>query len=227
MDKTQLNESLRSGEYYRNSIAWYNSIFVFPILPASIYIIIIAIFFGLLITITFNAISILPMSRELVYTIQSDGREQMKASIIKVDDSKSLLNDSIAKLLIKNYIIARENYDYSKLLQQYQYMNNTSSITEYEKFKDYMSLNNINSPILKYKKGAVRTVDISYIKFFNDHIEVFFNAKAISDQNFLLENSSWKVVLKYEMDSIDINASGEFNFIVTYYYKEMVKDLMK
>jgi type IV secretory pathway component VirB8 len=227
MDKIQLNESLRNGEYYHNSVAWYNSNFVFPLLPGSIYIVNIVIFLVLLMTIVFNTISILPMSKELVYRIETEGKDQMTASITKIDDSKVPLKDSIAKLLIKNYIHARENYDYSKLLQQYQYINNTSTISEYEKFKDYMSLSNIASPILKYKKVAIRTTKISSIKFFDDHVEIFFYAKAITDQNFLLENSSWKVALKYEMDNIDVDASGDFNFVVTYYYKEMTKDLMK
>ena len=224
IDKLQLNESLKNGEYYKNSINWYNEIFIFPILEKSSYIICITIFLALFATSLLNIVSILPLSKQLMYKVDIDSTDQMKSIITKLNDTENSVSNAIAKIFIEDYVIARESYDYSKLIEQFQYINNNSNSVEYKKFENDMSLNNVNSPVLKYQKNTIKTIDVSSINFFNDHTEVKFSTKITNDDGSISENTLWKVTLKYQMDNINTSSTGNFNFLIINYYKEMINN---
>jgi len=226
IDSLKINESVRNGEYYANSMNWYRSIFIFPLFQKAMLFVNIIMTICLVLTIAFNMIKIFPLSKQLRYNLEIDDESQMKANIIKINNIEGSVENSIAQILIKDYIINRESYDYNKLLTQYVYINNSSSPEEYQNFKDYMSLNNPSSPIIKYQKYSKRNVEISAINILDDVVEIYFTSKCINNEE-IIENANWQVILKYSMDDIAINTNGKFHFSVNEYKPKLIKDLMK
>ncbi len=225
--QSEINEYIKTGEYYKYARLWYNRIFILPILYKSIYSVKIFLFIILFLTIALNLISILPMSKGLRYKVDIQDTTQMKANIKKIDSKSDSVINSIAKILINDYVISRESYEYEKLLAKYEYIQNSSSDSEYQRFKNYMSLNNQNSPILKYQKDSVREIKISSIVINKDNAEIYFSATSINIMQDIIENKLWKVVLGYKIDNINVHAKGAFGFLVTQYHQELIKDLIE
>ena len=169
----------------------------------------------------------LPLSQQLRYQVDIKDTTTMKANIKKIGNSSDSIINSIAKILIADYVISREKYEYSKLLEKYEYIQNSSSASEYQNFKNYMSLNNQNSPILKYQKDCIRNIKISSIVIHKDNAEIYFSATSINNIQEIVEKKLWKVVLQYNMDNINVHNKGVFNFFVTGYDQEIIKDLIE
>jgi type IV secretion system protein VirB8 len=220
-----MQEMIKTGEYYKEAIKWYNSIFILPITLRSVLAILIFIFAMLSTTLLLNVVSILPLSKQLKYKIDISDDAQMKANITAINSTDSSLQETIARILINDYVVNRETYDYAKLLQQYEYVRNTSSSTEYQNFENSMSLDNLNSLILKYQKTTQRNIQISSITFQGGYAVINFIATASDNNGSILENASWKVILQYDIDNLTTSSTGDFNFLVTSYKTEMLQDL--
>jgi type IV secretory pathway component VirB8 len=221
--KIQIDELIKKGDYYNQAMKWYRRAFISPVLERSLTIIILCILICISVIILFNLRLVLPMSKQLRYAIEMQDNAQMKADITKVNDNSIPVSDSIAEILIKNYVSAREKYKYSKLMQQYEYIYNSSTDSVYNEFKNDMGLNNPNSPILKYQKNLIRKIYISSIGFFNDNVLVYFSAKLYNSSGDIVEDSNWKVTVKFAMDDVNVYETKRFNFVVTDYQQELLK----
>jgi type IV secretory pathway component VirB8 len=52
---------------------------------------------------------------------------------------------------------------------------------------------------------------------------VYFSAKLYNSSGDIVEDSNWKVTVKFAMDDVNVYETKRFNFVVTDYQQELLK----
>lgn len=236
MDK--INESIKalkeSGEYFSDSIRWYERKYLYVIAERS-YLILLSIIFivGLIIS-YYNINNLLPMNKKVEFAIFTDNSLDYYSRILKLQQKDDLNTEElIAKYLINYYVIMRENYDFNNLKEQEEYIKNNSSKQAFKNFKNYMSLTNVNSPILVFQKRIKKSIKITSIDFpqeYNygmtpEYAVVKFIAKVYDPLSGITRDSTWLANVNFYLPNIKnvINNRSSFQFIVNDYRVQQIK----
>ncbi len=149
---------VQNGKYYQDALNWHYAKFVFPFFERA-WILVGSVIFGvltfLMVINVYNVLPILQKKGLLVYTTELHNKSTTTTSL---RDEPGYTQDIISKQLLIEYVRAREEYHYDELERQATHVKNNSSTIVYNNFYNYISPNNIDSPILKYKKSAKRTI---------------------------------------------------------------------
>lgn len=182
----------------------------------------------LILSFTIDIISMFPRSKQLEYAVEEDDSSStMNAQITQIDTPGISDANAIAQILLQDYIIATESYDYLKLQEQYEYIHHNSTRLIYKQFQLFMSLSNDNSPILRYNKMGRRRVEIIDYKIIsNNEVMITFDTNGWDTHNVFNEQKQWQVIIKYDMASINNSHKGRFSFIVTHYDVKLIKDFI-
>ena len=219
-----LKAYITSGQYFADARKWYNYKYLSPVTHKiwAIYAILILAF--MLTTLGFSINKLLPIKQTISYGISVEaGRNeaQESAEIIQMDDSSSLTPvQFVAKTLLSNYLINREGYSYDNLTKQFVNVKNASTRIVFKRFYDYMSIDNADSPVIRYQKYATRIVMINNVTF-TSHNDVIMNftsvAKDSSDKIF--ENLKWEAHISFNMGDMKtkLPQGSMFGFTVTDY----------
>ncbi|MES2215449.1 MAG: VirB8/TrbF family protein [Pseudomonadota bacterium] len=216
-----------SEQYFIDARKWYNSKYIHPLSHRSIVACSASVGVLLLVFIFLTIQSLLPLTKQLKYSIFVNSLSQQSAQVTKADQVANNPLLSIAQILIEDYIKSREQYTYDKLDSQMQYVQKTSTRMVFKKYFDYFSMDNVDSPVIRYQKEAQRKIFIDGIKFLdNNHAEVKFTSTATDATNKIFENISWLSFISFETDDIVLNKPAEsaFNFVVTDYKIQMLGD---
>ena len=219
-DKESYLEYVKSGKYFQNARNWYLKKYITPHVEKSITVIIISFTILLFMGLALNIYYLFPLKLQRRYVSYIKSNSVMSKPVILKANSQNNELDSINEILIKNYVIKKETYNYNNIKNQLLFLQNNSTKLLFKKFYDELSLNNPESKILKFKKKAIRKIFINQIKFLPDNnVIVSFKAYAAINENNILEDSSWEVQISYESDKINTSApsGSKFNFIVTDY----------
>ena len=187
---------------------------------------ILTLFIGLLI----NIYDLFPIIIELKYSVNAKTTANKTARIIKADHINNNPELSVTDLLIKNYVINRESYNYDNLKKQFINAKNNSTRIVFRKYYDYMGIDNPTSPMLLYQKNATRFITILSTNYINNNKAlVKFNAITKNDSGEILENQVWQSTIEYEIDKIkaDLPSGTRFNFIVIDYQLKLLENNKK
>ena len=224
---SKITNNIRNGDYFKHALSWYNQKYIYPTYERSIYMVMLFILTTMIVSFMLDVISMFPLSKQLEYAIETDGHTNMNAQITKIHTQGISDARAIAKVLASDYIVAAENYNYSQLKEQYNYIYNNSTRLIYKKFQLLMSLSNKKSPILLYQKTGRRKVTIIDSKIIgNNEVVIDFYTAGWSRNNVLNEQKQWQAKIRYEMDSIAPSRLGRFSFLVTQYDIKLIKDLI-
>jgi len=225
MSKNGIKEYISDGRYFLDARKWYTYKYLSPIThkvwafyTASILVIMLA-------AACININQLLPIQQTISYAIAVEKKNSTtdeNANIIRMDDSDTEITPVhfIATTLLQNYIINRESYDYNKLTKQFLHIKNSSTRIIFQRFYDYMNINNPDSPVIRYQKYAQRNIVINNISFVSNNeamIEFKSIAKDTSGKTF--EDLKWQAQVGFEMSDIKTKLPGgsKFNFTVTDY----------
>ncbi len=223
---SSLEQDIRSGDYFKRARIWYATKYITPLSQRSMLLIFLGIIGVMLLGIILNVISLFPVVKQVRYSINSN-IFQSSANIISADQIANNSLRSIADIMIRNYVIHRESYDYDQLKSQFAFIQNNSTRLVFRKFYNYMSIDNSLSPVLKYQKYIRRSVNILSTEYSNDNqVTVVFSTLAKNSGGEISENMVWQASLNYEIDQINLNLSdnSRFNFAITDYRVKLLQD---
>ena len=135
---TAVQEYIKSGEYFKDARKWYNFKYIYPLSQRSFLLIICTLLSAVLIGLILNIKDLFPIINQVRYSL-STVSDQSSANIIKADSIKHDPRASIADIMIKNYLVHREIYDYDNLKDQFIFIQNNSTRIVFRKFYNYMN----------------------------------------------------------------------------------------
>lgn len=233
MEKENLKEYIESKEYFKDARGWYNWKYMLP-MSHRVWFFYAALATGLILfSLVININKLLPIKQRLTYGINvvSDIREgETQAQIIEMKGFKGVgaPNKFIAHNLLKNYILSREEFDYKRLKQQFNYIRATSTRLVFKRYYNYMSVNNPDSPVMRYQQYAIRKININDIEFLSDRkASVKFISTAKDSSGKYFENLLWEAIVSYNMGEVGKRvASGtNFKFVVTEYKLKLLGEV--
>ncbi|XVN40983.1 MAG: VirB8/TrbF family protein [Rickettsia endosymbiont of Argas persicus] len=224
-----IQEYIKSGEYFIDARKWYSFKYIMPVSHRSL-IFLICIVFTILLTINcININVLLPLNERISYLIKSNTEKH--ATIINT--KQSALRDpynSVANIMLKNYVKRREEYNYDLLEQQFIFIKNSSTSIIYMQFVNFMNIDNPLSPVMRYQKSFRRSININSVQNINNNEAIItFESLAKNSMGEVLENMLWEAKIGFIMDSIGVNLPPDipFNFTVTSYKLKLLKDKSK
>ncbi len=229
MSQDSLKEYVESQAYFRDARNWYNLKYLAP-LSHKVWL----VYATLLLVIVMGALAVniyklLPVKQELIYAISVSTRGENNARIVSMDavGEKNSPQRFIAKNLLEDYVANRENYNYDNLEGQFNRVHNDSTRLVFKRFYNYMSINNPDSPIMRYQKYAKRKIAITDIKFISDNAAiVHFHSTAKDDNNSIFENLNWEARVSFEMGDVGKRkpTGSPFDFTVIDYSLKLLED---
>jgi len=222
-----IQEYIKSGEYFVDARKWYSFKYVQPITQRSFLAIACFIFFISFAILLYSVYSLFPIKRQVRYSIKSDDVFQTSANIIPADYIQNDPLKSIADIMLRNYIIQRENYSYDALKKQFTFIQNNSTRVIFRRFFNFMNIDNPLSPVMRYQRSIKRSVNILSVTYLNDEeCVVVFESVAKSNNGEILENMLWQASLNFEIDDINLNLlqDSRFNFAITSYRLKLLNN---
>ncbi|MFK8040025.1 MAG: VirB8/TrbF family protein [Rickettsiaceae bacterium] len=217
----ELTKSIESEEYFQDSKSWYYTKYLMPFEERSIMAMLVIIVVAFVILLSLSVRHIVPITKKVQYALQENiPLYSTSARIIKADYLHNSTKDSIADIMIKNYVTNREKYNYNKLHSQFVFVNTNSSKGVFKQFEHKMSKDNPSSFINKYQKYAIRYIKILSVQYTqSQHAVVKFQSTAKDISDNVLENTKWQADIDFIIDDINLNApnNSKFNFLITYY----------
>ena len=144
-----------------------------------------------------------------------------------VEDSTEL---SIAKILLENYVIERERYNYSLLKNQIEFVKMNSSNKVFTQYYNFINIDNGLSPVLHFQDKITRSIEIIYTNCTSDYTsQVQFRSIAKDANQKILEQILWQADINFEIDPVNIKKphGSKFNFKVTYYNIRLLNNEIK
>lgn len=217
----QSNDNLE--KYFSDGLTWYNHKIIHPLYERSILIVLsfcILVFCAIMAA---NIYAVLPMTQRVRYIIGLTDPENKSIRIIKPSFMTHDPVMSLASVMVDNYVVKRESYNYNNLQEQASFIAVTSSDDVAEQFTKYMSISNPISPVLRYKNTVKRNIEIVSKEYLgNNKMNVVFRSIA-KTSNKLIENIKWSALVEYEIDQPRLKSEYlqsndmRFKFIVKNY----------
>lgn len=226
-----LKEYINSGMYFSDSRKWYNYKYLSAITHKIWAFYVAAALIIMLATISLNINKLLPINQTIGYAIAVEHKNSIHEESAKIIDMDSADGTTpthfIASNLLKSYVQNRENYDYQNLSKQFLHVRDASTKIVFKRFYSYMSIDNPDSPVLRYQKYAKRQVEVSDIKFISDNNAVVTFMSIARDTNGkIFENLHWQANITYEMGDMKIKlpTGSKFDFLVTDYKLRILEE---
>lgn len=222
-----IQEYIKSGNYYTDARAWYRSKYIHPFSHRSFIFMFSVIIFILFLGIVMNIHSLLPLVVQIKYFVNANASSNKVAQILPANGIENDPATSIADIMIKNYVLKREGYNYDNLKKQFVFVKNNSTRIVFRKFYNFMNIDNPSSPVMLYQKSINRTPSIILTKYPSPNVAIVtFNSKAQDSSGNKIEDKVWQATIGYEIDKIDSNLPNNtrFNFTITDYQLKMLKD---
>lgn len=157
-------KNIKSGKYFEDALDWYHLQYVLPISDRSYYflIFIVAVLAMSTVAIVWN--DSYPIKRVIPYYVMSDNTmdyfsvmKPIKDYEVKTDHDA---NYGILRYLLMNYVKTYESYSFNNLEQQLKRIRHASSRSIYKRFEQYNSLQNPQSPRIRFGNKVIQEVRI-------------------------------------------------------------------
>lgn len=224
-----LKNYINDGDYFLDAKNWYKHKYIHPFTQRSFIFILGIIASVLAIGIVFNINSIFPVNIKVQYSIKADIESKKTANIIRADKFGNDIQKSVADIMVKNYLINREQFNYQNLRKQMIFVKNNSTRLAFRQFYQSIDSSNPTSPLLKYKNEFIRKIEVTNIKHLTPtKIVANFRSTARNITGKIMENILWEVLIDFEMDQIipGLPAGSRFNFLVTDYNLKLLKKII-
>lgn len=223
---SSVQEYIKSGEYFIDARKWYNHKYIFPIIQRSLLSLFTIVFLILLSLVLININSVLPIVKQIRYAIASNSF-QSSAIINHASKKNTTPLKSIADIMIRNYVAHRESYTYEHLKNQFMFVQNNSTRIIFKQFANYNSIDNPESPIMRYldkHKRGIEIISVTYDR--DDEAVVKFQSIAQNNLAEISEKMIWQANIGFQIDPISQNlpAGSKFNFAVTNYKIKLLED---
>ncbi len=230
-------QKIKEGNYFSESLSWYDAKYNSPMAERS-YLIVIMIISCLIIYYAYQAISgILPLEERYEAVVYQNDIDNYSPRIIPLANKYGYTDDALIEFHAKDYVIARESYiieDFEKNFYR------TRALSDPEIFKTYRAFlepTNPESPIALYGRTSSRSIFIeSYTPIksstnaddkvaFPDGAEIRFSSVVKNQQGESI-TSNFLAKLKFSYKKVEVNQETyeikPMEFIVTDYNIEQI-----
>lgn len=222
-----MRDLVKSGEYFKRARNWYTEMFIYPyVLRSEAFVVFVAIILALcLVAININVL--FPLNKQVGYAIFVDDTAEFSA---KINDANYYNDDvyrSVSKIFLETYVDIRESYDYPSLANNMLFLQRTSTKPIYNKYNDYISIDNPDSPVLTLEKYATKIVSVQSVKFTTkNYATVNFNTKAIKNTGKIINDQDWQAEITFLIDEVksELKDNTPFNFTVSDYKVKLIRD---
>lgn len=222
-----LQDYIKSGEYFADAKKWYRFKYIKPFSQRSFIFILSAIICALFTGVVINIQALFPSVIQVKYFINADTSSNKTAQIIRANQIANDPLASVKDILIRNYVLSRESYDYDKLKKQFVFVKNNSTRIVFRRFYNFMNIDNPSSPVMQYQKSVTKNSRISSATYpSSTKAIVNFNSIAKNSSGETVEDVVWQATIDYEIDKINPNlpSGTRFNFTVTDYQLKLLED---
>ncbi len=222
-----LQDYIKSGEYFNDARAWYNFQYLYPFTQRTLLWIACSIFIVPLLALILNIKSLMPIITPVRYSLETTELIQNRANISSADQINGNPMLSIVDLMLRNYITQRESYDYDNLQPQFIYIQNTSSKLVFKNFYNYMNIDNSLSPIMRYQKSIKRAVKIIAADYAQEgKATIKFETIAKNNSGEILEQIFWQAIIAFNIDEVNpkLPHNSRFNFTITDYQLKLLEN---
>lgn len=213
-------DSIRSGQYFIDGKNWYYNKYIYPSVERTFFGIICGCFafvgLAMLIFTTSTTSEVL----ESTYAVNLQNTIKQEAKFVVLDTK---LEPSLAlnNYMLSYYVAARESYNFNDLDIQLTKMSNLSTLAVYNQFKDFMSINNVNSPQFIYQKDNTRIISNISIKYLSTQTaEIRFTATSLWTAYNQQDKTDWVANISFAVSDLHQllkNNSKTLDFVVTSY----------
>jgi len=161
-DDQELYQKIKSGDYYKDALEWYNSIYIYPVVHRT-FLIVLTIF--CLLTTIFGLYSIydlMPLVKRIPVIAEVPNLGELYTTLNKIDVRNEDPTQGVAIYLLGEYVAIRESYKYESLERNASFVKQLSSPALYNNYMNYMDIRNAASPVGRLKEhGSIEVRNIS------------------------------------------------------------------
>lgn len=218
---------IKSGDYFIDARRWYNFRYLYPTVQRSGIFLLFVIFTLVCITVALNIQSMLPLASQVKYALVSTHVDKTTATVTHATGIAKNPLASISDIIVKNYVVRRESYNYNLMQDQFTFIQKNSTRIVFKQFSNFMNIDNALSPVMRYQKSYQRSIEIISAKYpsANEAI-VTFHSIAQNSAREVIEDMIWQAHLNFDIDQINISApnNSRFNFAVTDYKLKLINN---
>lgn len=157
--RQDINQSIESGEYYRDAMSWYGTMYHAPISQRAMLIIITSCAVAIIMMSLTGLFILLPLSDTRPMVVHVPESIEHVATVRRLIDSPTQNPDDVVMdWFIHDFVEKREAYNVD---EQIKYFNRVGKLSTEEVYRDFMNLYRSKaSPTLRYERHTKRSIEI-------------------------------------------------------------------
>ena len=218
--------SIKSGQYFIDARKWYFMEYVYPTIERSFFLLIASclLFCVMALGIFCQTITSEDLRGSYIINLPDTIKQVVHLHTL---DPKIKPEQSLNEYMLSYYVMTRESYDFDNIDHQLVALSNVSTTDAFVNFRDYISINNVNSPQFLYQKDHTRTITVQNVKTIdNNHAAVYFTAVVTSQVDNSSESTRWVANISFATSSLEYLLeirSPRLDFVVTSYAVNQIK----
>lgn len=157
--RQDINQSIESGEYYRDALSWYGTMYHAPISQRAMLIIITSCAVAIIMMSLTGLFILLPLSDTRPMIVHVPESIEHVATVRRLTDSPNQdPNNVVMDWFVRDFVEKREAYNVD---EQTQYFARVQKLATEKVYKDFVSLyRSSNSPTLRYERHTKRNIEV-------------------------------------------------------------------
>ena len=163
-DSKEIAEMIRSGTYYEESRAWYDTVYIGPISERSFFLLIASL--GCLVALVafFALMAFLPLTDRVGILIATTRIDETIPNVVPIKENGSSPNTALMRFWIANYVTKREGYAADSYESNYNFVVGQSDAAVGQEYNARYSREVPQSPAAILGKVGRRVVTITNIR---------------------------------------------------------------
>lgn len=232
----EITAQIKNGQYFKDAIDWYTIKFVQPVTHRSFFILVTTVSVITVLLSLSILFSVLPTIEVLPIVMPNKSMADYRFQLRQIGKAEEDPNISVIKYVAGKYIQLREDYEFSHLEVDLDYVKRFSTEEEYARYVNFMKPDRADSMILKYRNHTKRIIELKEVVVLprtadsrlppNQHrIAAYFIAKEKGPTAG--ENTLWKASLDVRFSDVvfykDTQKFAPMDFMVARYEAQQVE----
>jgi type IV secretion system protein VirB8 len=161
----EIAEMIRSGEYFRDALRWYDEKYHAPIIEKaySIMITLVAVIATGFAVVGF--LRFLPVEETATVVTTASNVEERDFSLQRLSINTRYTNHALLKYFVNEYVIRRESYAAATLERDVNRVKAQSSAEVFKSYRQFLNPANPQSPITRFERHTQRSIAIDSANF--------------------------------------------------------------
>ena len=155
-----INSEVASGEYFEQSRAWYNEMFLAPIAQSNLFkVSAVLSSFAALVGLV-SCMSLLPITERTTIPVSTPNIDDTATQSIHLAQKGMTADQTILQFFVKEYVLRRESYSFHSYRKNRAFVKANSDPITFKKYDQVFGVNNPKSPAAILGERGERTVRI-------------------------------------------------------------------